>query len=81
MELLGVRICFSHIAQYCRKLAAMSGLLASRSSGTVTLSGDPAGADLLLNEAVRLDAFPGLFAWLVGDFGDWIESFMKGGEA
>jgi hypothetical protein len=24
IELLGVRICFSHMAQYCKKLTAMS---------------------------------------------------------
>ena len=60
MELLGVRICFSHMAQYCKKLAAMSWAPTTLSSGMIALKGELAGADLLLNEVLRGDRLRGL---------------------
>ena len=87
IELLGVRICFSHMAQYCKKLAAMSWLPMVEFSGMVALRGEPAGADLLLNEVLRADRFRGLLTspegevGEVGEVGEGLDSFMESGES
>jgi hypothetical protein len=52
------------MAQYCKKLAAMSRLVTSMSWGMLALRGEPAGADLLWNEELWGERFKGLLALL-----------------
>ena len=72
------------MAQYCKKLAAMSWLLRAASSGMIPLRGELAGADLLLKEVLRGDRFKGLLTLWVGDVGETGEVFaslMESGES
>ena len=83
MELLGVRICFSHMAQYCKKLAAMSWVPTALSSDMITLRGEPAGADLLLNDVLRGDRLSVLLTLWVGEVGETrgvVGSLIESGE-
>ena len=82
MELVGVKICFSHIAQYWRKLAAISSLSkqeTSSSSGMVFFEVDPAGADLLLCDTVGPSVLLGLLTLLVGEVGEYLGTLISGG--
>ena len=65
------------MAQYCKKLAAMSRLVTSMSWGVVALRGEPAGADLLLNEELRGERFKGLLTLFEGDVGEVGEVFAS----
>ena len=70
------------MAQYCKKLAAMSRLVTSVFWTMVVLRDDPAGGDLLLNEKVGGEGLEGLLTWLEGDAGEIGQVFaspMDGG--
>ena len=70
------------MAQYCKKLAAMSRLVTSMFWVVVVLRGEPAGGDLLLNEKLGGERFEGPLTWLEGDVGEIGEVFaspMEGG--
>ena len=71
------------MAQYCKKLAAMSRLVTSMSWGMVALRGEPVGANLFLNEELRGGRFKGLLTLLEGDVGEVGEVFaslIEGGD-
>jgi hypothetical protein len=78
-ELLGVKIWFSHMAQYCKKLTAMSSLLTVVCSGIIAVRGELAGADRLLNEGLPprpLKGFSGIAAGEAGEVGNNCVLFM-----
>jgi hypothetical protein len=65
------------MAQYCKKLAAMSRLVTSMFWVIVVLRGEPTGGDLLLNEELGGERFEGLLTWLEGDDGEIGEVFAS----
>jgi hypothetical protein len=65
------------MAQYCKKLAAMSRLVTSMSWGMVALRGEPAGVGLLLNEELCGERFKGRLTLLGGDVGEAGEVFAS----
>jgi hypothetical protein len=72
------------MAQYCKKLAAMSWFPTTVSSVMIALRGERAGADLLLNKVLRGDRLRSLLTLPggeVGEVGEVLDSFMESGES
>jgi hypothetical protein len=65
------------MAQYCKKLAAMSRLVTSVFWIMAVLRDEPAGGDLLLNEKLGGERLEGLLTWLEGDAGEIGEGFAS----
>jgi hypothetical protein len=65
------------MAQYCKKLAAMSRLVTLEFWMMVVLRDEPAGGDLLLNEKLGGEGLEGLLTWLEGDAGEIGEGFAS----